>query len=105
MKLSELHEQNRLMGRKVRKSNWPPDRYFVFKGILDDGVFVGFANNNRVRVRRDISTDWEFYSQSRLNDFIVDSFRKWEKSHNRDNYGRYDAFKAGFDLAKKKLDK
>lgn len=27
----------------------------------------------------------------------VDEFREWEKAHNRDNYGRYDAFKAGVD--------
>lgn len=25
----------------------------------------------------------------------VDAYRKWERNHNRDNYGRYDAWKAG----------
>lgn len=30
-------------------------------------------------------------------------FRDWAERHNRDNYGRYDAFKAGYDLAKKEL--
>lgn len=30
---------------------------------------------------------------------IVDDFRDWEATHNRDNYGRFDAFKAGFELA------
>jgi hypothetical protein len=28
-------------------------------------------------------------------DAKVDAFRKWEKTHNRENYGRYDAFNAG----------
>jgi chromosome segregation ATPase len=34
-------------------------------------------------------------------DRIVDSFRDWEKTHNRENYGRYDAYKAGHDAAEK----
>ena len=29
---------------------------------------------------------------------LVDEFRNWEQTHNRDNYGRFDAFKAGHDL-------
>lgn len=31
---------------------------------------------------------------------LVDSFRAWEETHNRDNYGRYDAFKAGYELGR-----
>jgi len=30
----------------------------------------------------------------------VDAFRLWEKTHNRENYGRYDAFKAGYTHAR-----
>lgn len=34
---------------------------------------------------------------------FVDAFRDWEKTHNRDNYGRYDAFKAGADFRLKEV--
>ena len=32
-------------------------------------------------------------------DQLVDAYRNWEASHNRDNYGRYDAYNAGYQLA------
>ncbi len=32
---------------------------------------------------------------------LVDTYRKWERSHNRENYGRYDAFKCGYDKGAK----
>lgn len=34
----------------------------------------------------------------------VDEFREWERSHNRENYGRYDAYKAGYDLHREEID-
>jgi len=34
---------------------------------------------------------------------IVDEFRKWDLNHNTDNYGRFDAFKAGHELAKRNM--
>lgn len=30
---------------------------------------------------------------------IVDDYRAWARTHNRENYGRYDAFVAGYRLA------
>jgi hypothetical protein len=30
---------------------------------------------------------------------VVDEFRLWERTHNRENYGRYDAFSAGYTIA------
>lgn len=30
---------------------------------------------------------------------IVTEYRDWERSHNRENYGRFDAFRAGFNFA------
>ncbi len=35
---------------------------------------------------------------------LVDFFRDWEKGHNAENYGRYDAFKAGYQLSRKEID-
>jgi hypothetical protein len=31
----------------------------------------------------------------------VDMFREWERTHNRENYGRYDAFAAGFEAGRR----
>jgi chromosome segregation ATPase len=36
---------------------------------------------------------------------LVDEFRKWEQTHNRENYGRYDAFKAGHDLVSAEIER
>lgn len=37
-------------------------------------------------------------------DELVDVYRKWEQTHNRENYGRYDAFKAGYEAAGRKAE-
>lgn len=34
---------------------------------------------------------------------LSSEFRKWEETHNRDNYGRFDAFAAGYRLDTPKL--
>lgn len=31
-------------------------------------------------------------------DYFINKFEEWAKTHNRDNYGRYDAFRAGYFL-------
>lgn len=31
---------------------------------------------------------------------IVDVYREWERTHNRENYGRYDAFKTGYEAGR-----
>lgn len=30
---------------------------------------------------------------------LVDKYRQWAKSHKKEDYGRFDAFKAGYQLA------